>query len=203
MMNTDVTTRPSVIRSIVSGVAATMLVVTLAACGSDSEQDSEPTDVMYGGDDMQHEHGTGSDDHIDIDPVKDDPTIAATAAAVNWWTWLPGEQSSAWAVSGNTAETTLTGDLKDRADNADSDDADEATPDDWEQWAQTNTTVSALVLSATEDEGGSDTETTVTLDIRQNTTADGGATDTLDEFQATAHLVAEDGQWKVSALDKL
>lgn len=178
----------------------------LSACGSDEDgEDTEETEVAYSGSDGDSHIHSGSDDHIDINPVRDDPTIAATAAASNWWTWLPADQPSVWSVTGDAVDEVFSGDLHEQAEKADSDAAKKANPRNWDRWKKMGVSVEALVLDATEDEadaaGGSgdssDLVTSVDLTVRQNLTSEAGI-ETFDEFTVTAHLVATDDHWTVA-----
>ena len=93
-------------------VASTL---ALSACGQDDESEltADERVASYTGDDA-HEHN-GTDSHVTIDPVKEDPGIAATAVATSMFTWNPAQQVSVFHVSENVINEQLTGALAEQA----------------------------------------------------------------------------------------
>lgn len=164
---------------------ATAGVLTLTGCGSDDEHDG-------------HEH-TGSDDHEHIDPIAQDPAIAATSVAVTALSWTPAEQSSPWDIPTTVLSSSMTGELADKAGGPSSAEAMKDRPSQWDGWAAAGATVKAFVLE-TEVTEESDTDTTVVATVRQDLSYPDGGRSTWKTTDYEIGLVAEDGRWKAETM---
>jgi hypothetical protein len=159
-------------------------VMMLTGCGSD-EPDGE-----------QH---TGSDAHEHIDPVADDPAIAATSVAVTALSWTPATQSSPWDIPASVMSESLTGELAELAGDPSSTAAMKDRPSQWDGWATAGATVKAIVLD-TEVTEDSDTEATVMATVRQELTYPDGGRSTWKTADYEISLAAADGRWKADSM---
>lgn len=168
--------------AVLAAVASAALMI--AGCGSDSHDG--------------HEH-TGSDDHEHIDPVAQDPAIAATSVAVTALSWTPAEQSSPWDIPATVLSSSMTGELADKAGDPSSAEARKDRPSQWDGWATAGATVKAFVLE-TEVTEESDSETTVVATVRQDLSYPDGGGSTWKTADYEIDLVAEDGRWKAETM---
>ncbi|MGP9725294.1 hypothetical protein ACT3SZ_14895 [Corynebacterium sp. AOP40-9SA-29] len=164
---------------------ATAGALALAGCGSDDDHDG-------------HEH-TGSDDHEHIDPVAQDPAIAATSVAVTALSWTAAEQSSPWDIPTTVLSSSMTGELADKASDPSSAEARRDRPSQWDGWATAGATVKAFVLE-TEVTEESDSATTVVTTVRQDLSYPDGGGSTWKTTDYEIDLVAEDGRWKATTM---
>jgi hypothetical protein len=172
--------RNRMLRAVVPALLVTVL--TVSGCG---------------GGDSEDDHDHGSDDHVVIDPVADDPAIAAKAVALNLFQWNPAEQSSVWDLPLQIVDDNLTGELRDKATSAQGS-AD--TPEEWSAWAASGATVRAIVTSpVVEGDGNS---RTVTVTVQQNLEYPDGSGSEWKTRNVTVHLVNDDGQWKADRVSE-
>lgn len=166
----------------------TLLVLTIAAsmsmtaCGSDDDTDSE------------HAHdGHDADEHID--PVEQDPAIAATMVASTLLSWTPAEQSSALDIPITVVDDSLTGELETMARSPSDPKARKFTPTQWDDWAAAAATVKAFVTD-TEVTDEADEDAKVRATVRQDLSYPDGARSILGTTDYTITLKNIDGRWK-------
>lgn len=164
-------------------VVATVAVV-LGGCSSDDDTD----DGHQGHDAGEH-----------IDPVADDPAIAATAVASTLLSWNPAEQSSPMDVPVSVIDDSMTGELAEQARDPSGDDSAYLTPQQWDDWADAKATVKAFVTD-TEVTADDDTAAEVTTTVRQDLSYPDGARSTLSTTDYQITLDAVDGRWKANTI---
>lgn len=182
-MNTQISHQPRWRSAVISGVVATALVLT--GCGSDKDNE-------------QAEH-TGSDAHEHIDPVADDPVIAATAVATSWLSYDPADRVSPCDIPDNVAMLQLTGELADTAATPDSRECMDARPKQWDDWGEANAQIKAIITD-TEVIEETESEATVGVTVTQNLVYPDGGTSTWATSSHELTLVADDGRWKADSI---
>lgn len=150
-----------------------------------------------GGDDDSDGREHGSDDHVVIDPVADDPAIAAKTVAINRYQWNPSIQSGVWALPLQIVENNLTGEALDKASSP-ADTADN--PEEWSDWADAGATMRAIVTDPVVT-GEGDTRT-VTVTVRQDLEYPDGSGSEWRTQTVTVHLVNDGGHWKADRLSE-
>lgn len=167
----------------VAALVALTTVLAVTGCGSDNHDDDG--------------HNHGSDDHVVIDPVAEDPAITAKAVAINRFTWDPGTQSGVWDIPAKVVTDSLTGPARDKAtDPAGAGAAD--TPEQWRSWAAAGASMRAIVTDAVVTGDGNDR--TVTVTVRQDLEYPDGSASTWKTRPVEIHLVAVDGRWKADSI---
>ena len=185
-------------KSIIAIVLGSAL--ALSACGESEEELSADELVEQSINDSDYDEPPG-DSHIHIDPVAEDPNIAAQAVAASFFTWNPAEQMSVWNVNENVIDQHLTGELREQALNADSEEALADTPDEWEEWALDGVRFQAIIPEVNVVDDSSETERRVAVNVTQYKLQD-GTREVHDEFILIIQLVAEDGHWRGTLMDK-
>lgn len=156
---------------------------------------------VFGGDD-EHDHAT--DSHLHIDPVTDDPYVAATSTISAILSYAPAEQATVFDQYAAVRDR-LTGQLAELADNPPTgEDALRQTPEYWDSWAESGDRVRALVErdEDTATIADTDTEGVVTVTVRELVFHPGGETTPLrNPYTVEANVVVEDDIWKLASYD--
>lgn len=181
-------------------VASTL---ALSACGQDDESEltADERVASYTGDDA-HEHN-GTDSHVTIDPVKEDPGIAATAVATSMFTWNPAQQVSVFHVSENVINEQLTGTLAEQARDFDSEQAQSQTPDEWLEWAKDDVRVQAIIPNVEVTDDSDENARTTAVNVEQFLVDSEGNRTLYQKNRVIIHLVAEDGIWKADLMESI
>lgn len=154
--------------------------------------------AFFGGDD---ESTPATDSHTHIDPVADDPFVAATSTLSAVLSYVPAEQDTVFDQYASVRDR-LTGPLAQLADNPPAgEDALRQTPPEWDDWAAGGDQVRAIVERSenTADIDDDATEAVVTVTVREMVFhADGENTPLRSPYVADATIVREDDIWKLS-----
>ncbi|MGV0870463.1 hypothetical protein [Corynebacterium kalidii] len=158
---------------------------------------------MIGGDEDDAAR-PATDSHTHIDPVADDPYVAATSTVSAILSYAPAEQDTVFDQYAAVRDR-LTGQMAQLADNPPTgDDAARQTPPQWEAWAESGDRVRAIVErspSTAPIEDGA-TEAEVTMDVRELIFhPDGETTPLRNPYVVTATVVVEDGIWKLQSYE--
>lgn len=177
--------------------------LTLSACGKDDEPEltADERVASYTGDDA-HEHD-GTDSHATIDPVKEDPGIAATAVATSMFTWNPAQQVSVFHVSENVINEQLTGALAEQARDFDSEQAQSQTPDEWIEWAKEGVRIQAIIPSVEVTDDSNDDMRTIAADVQQFIIHPENGRSHYQDSKVIIRLVAQDGHWKAELMERV
>lgn len=156
---------------------------------------------LFGGDDDDR---PATDSHTHIDPVTDDPYVAATSTLSAILSYSPADQDTVFDQYAAVRDR-LTGQLAQLADAPPTgEDAARQTPEQWDAWADSNDRVRALVERA-EDTAEIDddaTEAVVTATVREMVFhADGENTPLRSPYAVEATIVREDDIWKLSSYE--
>ncbi|KPM10562.1 hypothetical protein QR98_0091200, partial [Sarcoptes scabiei] len=111
-----------------------------------------------------HEHSHGRDDHVHIDPVAEDPAVAATSALTVLFSWDPARQSGPGEVSAGVAEQLFTGGV---AADVRSGGAVIDRPEQWGDWVTAHARVSALVPQTRVMDTGDERSRVVAAQVEQ------------------------------------
>ena len=154
--------------------------------------------AFFGGDD---ESTPATDSHTHIDPVADDPYVAATSTLSAVLSYAPAEQDTVFDQYASVRDR-LSGQLAQLADNPPTgEDALRQTPPEWDDWAAGGDQVRAIVERSenTADIDDDATEAVVTVTVREMVFhADGENTQLRSPYAADATIVREDDIWKLS-----
>lgn len=180
--------RTATIMVAVLAVAAVALTVTaVALIGNDSDGDQPATDA-----------------HTHIDPVSDDPYVAATSTLSAILSYSPAEQETVFDQYAAVRDR-LTGQLAQLADNPPTgEDAARQLPDQWDAWAESGDRVRAIVERTPDTEEIADdaTEAVVTVEVREMIFhPDGETTPLRSPYVADATVVVEDDIWKLDSYE--
>lgn len=156
---------------------------------------------LFGGDDDDR---PATDSHTHIDPVTDDPYVAATSTLSAILSYAPADQDTVFDQYAAVRDR-LTGQLLQLADTPPTgEDAARQTPEQWDAWAAGGDRVRALVERA-EDTAEIDddaTEAVVTANVREMVFhADGENTPLRSPYAVEATIVREDDIWKLSSYE--
>lgn len=173
------------ITGLLAALTASTLVLT--GCGSDDES-------------AETEH-TGSDDHEHIDPVANDPAIAARAVATSLLSYDPADRVSPCDVADNVALLMLTGELAAAAEAPESPECMDKRPEQWSDWGAANAQIKAIITD-TDVVDESDSEATVITTVRQSLSYPDGGSSTWSTTTQEIHLVAEDDRWKATSIEE-
>lgn len=183
--------RPSIkttlilIVTVLLGIAVGLLVTQLVNNGEDTSNTATEGQV--------HEHD-------DIDPVRDDPEVAAQAAMVAVFSYDPASQETTFEQLGDVRDQ-LTGTLGELADNPPTgDQAAAQRPSEWDSWARSGDQVRAFanVAAGSAPVGEDETTATVTVDVEQRIIHPDGETTPYEEMVADVEMVYEAEQWKAA-----
>lgn len=157
---------------------------------------------LFGGDDADHQHAT--DSHIHIDPISDDPYVAATSTVSAILSYSPAEQDGPFDQY-TAVRDRLTGELAQLADNPPTgEDALRQTPRQWDAWAESGDRVRAIVERTpdTSEISDTDTEGVVTVTVRELVFhQDGETTPLRSPYIVDANVVREDDIWKLDSYE--
>ncbi|MEL4211878.1 hypothetical protein [Corynebacterium bovis] len=142
--------------------------------------------------------GHGRDDHVHIDPVAEDPAVAATSALTVLFGWDPARQSGPGDVPAGVADELFTGAL---AADVRSGGAVVDRPALWGDWATAQARVSALVPQTRVVGTGDERSRVVAAQVEQTLTYPDGGRSRLPGRQVRVHLVVESGRWKADRVD--
>ena len=145
-----------------------------------------------------HEQGPGHDDHVHIDPVEQDPQVAATSALTVLFSWDPARQSGPGDVPAGVAEELFTGSV---AADVQSGRAVVDRSVQWGDWATAHARVMALVPDTRVIGRGSGPDRTVLAEVEQTLVYPDGGRSRLADRQIRVHLVVSSGRWKADRVD--
>ena len=148
--------------------------------------------------DGDHEHAHGLDDYAHIDPVADDPAVAAASVATVLLSWDPVRQSGPADGVVRTLDGVATGELLGAVV------AGESVvdrPAQWGDWATAHARVMALVPDTRVVDDRLGRGRTVLARVAQTVVYPDGGRSRLPDQQARVHLVVESGQWKADRFD--
>lgn len=145
----------------------------------------------------EHGHDHGSDDHVEIDPVADDPQWAAVSVMVAGLSWAPATDES--TLEGFfRVDDQLTDSFRGRLEKARGKEmGTKAMPASWPVWAASGDEVTAVVTPEsveTVDDGHSGV---VDVEVEQTVYHPGGQTTPYSRFQAEVSVVYEQDRWCV------
>ncbi|KQB84068.1 hypothetical protein [Corynebacterium oculi] len=149
----------------------------------------------------EHGHDHGSDDHVEIDPVAEDPQWAAVSVMVAGLSWKPA-----------TDESTLEGFLRVGDQLTDSWRAQleqargkemgtKAMPSSWPVWAASGDEVVAVVTPESVEMSSDGHSGVVDATVEQTVHHPGGETTPYSRFSAEVDVVYEQDRWRVGAYD--
>ncbi|WP_125196397.1 hypothetical protein [Corynebacterium bovis] len=161
----------------------------LSACGSHTDSHDH---------DPGHNHDHGHDDHVHIDPVEQDPAVAATSALTVLFSWDPARQSGPGDVPSGVADELFTGAL---AADVRSGGAVVDRPEQWGDWATAQARVSALVPQTRVSDTGDERSRVVAAQVAQTLVYPDGGRSRLPGRQVRVHLVLVEGRWKADRVD--
>lgn len=161
----------------------------LSACGSHTDSHDH---------DPGHNHDHGHDDHVHIDPVEQDPAVAATSALTVLFSWDPARQSGPGDVPSGVAEELFTGSV---AADVQSGRAVVDRSVQWGDWATAHARVMALVPDTRVIGRGSGPDRTVLAEVEQTLVYPDGGRSRLADRQIRVHLVVSSGRWKADRVD--
>ncbi|MEL4163094.1 hypothetical protein [Corynebacterium bovis] len=144
------------------------------------------------------DHNHGRDDHVHIDPVAEDPQVAATSALTVLLSWDPVRQSGPTDGVVRTLDSFATGELLAAVDSGESV---VDRPEQWGDWAMAHARVMALVPDTRVVDDRSEKGKTVLARVSQVVVYPDGGRSRLPDQQVRVHLVVEAGQWKADRVD--
>lgn len=157
---------------------------------------------MIGGD--EEEARPATDSHTHIDPISDDPYVAATSTVSAILSYAPAEQDTPFDQY-SAVRDRLTGQMAQLADTPPTgDDAARQTPSGWDAWAESGDRVRAIVERSPSTEPIEDdaTEAVVTMDVREMVFhSDGETTPLRSPYVVSATVVLEDNIWKLDSYE--
>ncbi|RRQ11983.1 hypothetical protein CXF47_10485 [Corynebacterium bovis] len=133
-----------------------------------------------------------------IDPVEQDPAVAATSALTVLFSWDPARQSGPGDVPAGVADELFTGAL---AADVRSGGAVIDRPEQWGNWATAHARVSALVPQTRVMDTGDERTRVVAAQVAQTLVYPDGGHSRLPDRQVRVHLVVESGRWKADRVD--
>lgn len=174
--------------------------LALSACGDSEEMSADERVASYTDDDSQL---NGSDSHVTIDPVKEDPNIAATAVASILFTWNPSEQATIYHIDEDVISEHFTGELADRVRDFDSEQAHSQTPEDWLEWAKDGVRVQAIIPNVEVTDDSDENARTTAVNVEQFLVDSEGNRTLYQKNRVIVHLVAEDDIWKADLMESI
>ncbi|MEL4183531.1 hypothetical protein MTQ17_09845 [Corynebacterium bovis] len=133
-----------------------------------------------------------------IDPVAEDPQVAATSALTVLLSWDPVRQSGPTDGVVRTLDSFATGELLAAVDSGESV---VDRPEQWGDWAMAHARVMALVPDTRVVDDRSEKGKTVLARVSQVVVYPDGGRSRLPDQQVRVHLVVEAGQWKADRVD--
>lgn len=158
------------------------------------------TFLLKRGHEEYHAHEHGTDAHVIIDPVKDDPLVAAEATMYAIFSFKPAEQNTPFDHYG-AVRNQLTGVLLEIADHPPTDEfAAKQFPAEWQDWSQSHDEIRAFVTRVADTKPIDEHAETalVTVNVRQVVVHDDGDQTPWRSFVADVEMQRIKDTWKAA-----